>query len=50
MSHEVASLVIDLWKETLGELEDILAVDIKTLTADKVQGFPLQHFLYSTYV
>ncbi|XP_022100686.1 poly [ADP-ribose] polymerase 4-like isoform X2 [Acanthaster planci] len=36
MSLEVASLVASLWKETLGELEDILAVDIKTLTSEKV--------------
>ncbi|XP_038059035.1 uncharacterized protein LOC119730290 isoform X2 [Patiria miniata] len=36
MSGEVASLVASLWKETLGELEDILAVDVKTLTAEKI--------------
>ncbi|XP_033635285.1 protein mono-ADP-ribosyltransferase PARP4-like isoform X2 [Asterias rubens] len=36
MSPEVASLVEGLWKEVIGELEDVLAVDIKTLSAEKV--------------
>ena len=37
MSPEVASLVEGLWKEVIGELEDVLAVDIKTLSAEKVR-------------